>query len=129
MSVILVVEDEAALRLALSGLFKREGHEVVLATNAKEAAAALAEGSIDLVLTDLALGKGGSGLDVLAEARKGRPELPVIVVTAHGSEKLAVEAMKAGAAHYVPKPFDEGNLRARLRKILESGEKATPEVP
>src|SRR5258706_33998 len=79
--------------------------------SAKEAIEALATESFDLVLTDLALGRGGSGLEVLREARRVRRETPVIVITAHGSERIAVEAMKEGAAHYVPKPFDNDELR------------------
>jgi DNA-binding NtrC family response regulator len=116
---LLVVEDEAALRLALSGLLRKEGHEVVLASSAKEAATALETGGFDLVLTDLALGRGGTGLDVLAMVKRASPEVPVVVVTAHGSEKIAVEAMKAGAAHYVPKPFDNDELRLVVARELD----------
>jgi DNA-binding NtrC family response regulator len=116
---ILVVEDEAALRLALSGLFRKEGHDVVLAAGAPEAIAALERDAFDLVVTDLALGKGGSGLDVLREARRVRAETPVVVITAHGSEKIAVEAMKQGAAHYVPKPFDNDELKLVVARELE----------
>ena len=119
MTRLLVVEDEAALRLALSGLFRKEGHEVVLAASAKDAATALAGERFDLVLTDLSLGRGGTGLDVLAAVRSASPEVPVVVVTAHGSEKIAVEAMKAGAAHYVPKPFDNDELRLVVARELE----------
>jgi DNA-binding NtrC family response regulator len=116
---ILVVEDEAALRLALSGLLRREGHEVVLASSAAEAIVSLSSDAFDLVLTDLALGRDGSGLDVLAESRRRREEVPVIVITAHGSEKVAVDAMRAGASHYVPKPFDNDELRMVVGRELE----------
>jgi DNA-binding NtrC family response regulator len=116
---ILVVEDEAALRLALSGLLRREGYDVVLASSYREAEAALATDSFDLVLTDLALGRDGSGLEVLAASRARREEVPVIVITAHGSEKVAVEAMRKGAAHYVPKPFDNDELRLVVARELD----------
>jgi len=116
---ILVVEDEAAMRLALSGLLEKEGYDVTLASSAKEGLAAIEDGAFDLVLTDLNLGKGGSGLDVLAASRRAREEAPVIVITAHGSERAAVEAMQKGASHYVPKPFDNDELRLVIARELE----------
>ena len=119
MTRVLVVEDEAAMRLALSGLLRKEGHDVVLASSAREALAALEGDAFDLVLTDLSLGKGGTGLDVLAASRALREEVPVVLITAHGSERAAVEALLKGAAHYVPKPFDNDELRLVVARELE----------
>ena len=124
MTKILVVEDEAAMRLALSGLLTKEGHDVVLASSAKEGIAAIEGSAFDLVLTDLNLGSanrggGGSGLDVLEASRRTREEAPVIVITAHGSERAAVEAMQKGASHYVPKPFDNDELRIVIARELD----------
>jgi DNA-binding NtrC family response regulator len=116
---ILVVEDERAIQLALSGLLGRAGYEVSLASSGDEAIARLSEQSFDLVLTDLALGHGASGLDVLREAKRLRPETVVVMITAHGSEKIAVEAMKAGAEDYVPKPFDNEEIRLVVQRALE----------
>jgi len=116
---ILVVEDERAIQLALSGLLGRAGYEVALAGSGHEALARLREGAYDLVLTDLALGSGPSGMDVLREARRLRPETVVVMITAHGSEKIAVEAMKAGAEDYVPKPFDNEEIRLVVQRALE----------
>jgi DNA-binding NtrC family response regulator len=73
----------------------------------------------DLVITDLALGRGKSGMDVLRVAKEERPETGVVMITAHGSEKIAVEAMKAGADDYVPKPFDNDELRVVVARSLE----------
>jgi DNA-binding NtrC family response regulator len=115
---ILVVEDERAIQLALSGLLRRAGYEVSLAGTGDQAIAALAEG-FDLVLTDLALGRGPSGMDVLRAAKKLRPETVVVMITAHGNEQIAVEAMKAGAEDYVPKPFDNDEIRLVVQKALE----------
>ena len=97
---ILVVEDERAIQIALTGLFKKQGYEVVVASSADAAIVAIQNDSFDLVLTDLALGKGKTGMDVLHACHDERPGTPVILITAHGSEKLAVAAMKAGAADY-----------------------------
>ncbi len=116
---ILIVEDERAIQLALSGLLRREGYEVACADDGSEALATLRETPVDLVLTDLALGDGPSGLDVLRGSKDHRPETPVILITAHGSEKIAVEAMKAGAEDYVPKPFNNDEIRVVVGRALE----------
>jgi DNA-binding NtrC family response regulator len=123
-SRILLVEDERAIRLALSGLLRREGLEVEQAEGGAEAVRRLAAEPFDLVLTDLALGEGPSGMDVLRAARREQPETPVVMITAHGSEKIAVEAMKLGAADYVPKPFDNDEIRLVVRRALERTELA-----
>ncbi len=119
MARLLIVEDERAIQLALSGLFRREGHEVGLAGGGEEAIAQLRAEPWDLVLTDLSLGRGPSGMDVLLAAKTLRPETAVVMITAHGSEKLAVEAMKAGAEDYVPKPFDNDELRLVVQRALD----------
>jgi len=116
---ILIVEDEAAIRLALSGLLRREGYEVEQAESGEAALARLRGESFDLVLTDLALGAGASGMEVLRTSREQHPEAPVVMITAHGNEKIAVEAMKAGAHDYVPKPFDNDEIRLVVRRALE----------
>jgi DNA-binding NtrC family response regulator len=116
---VLVVEDEAGIRLALSGLLRREGYEVVQCENGADALAQLDSAPFDFVLTDLALGAGPSGLDVLRFAREHQPETPIVMITAHGSEKIAVEAMKLGAEDYVPKPFDNDEIRLVVRRALE----------
>jgi DNA-binding NtrC family response regulator len=116
---MLVVEDENAIRLALKGLLTREGYEVDLAVHGQAALEQLGVQSYDLVLTDLALGHGPSGMDVLKRVKELRPETAVVMITAHGSEKIAVEAMKAGAEDYVPKPFDNDEIRVLVRRALD----------
>jgi DNA-binding NtrC family response regulator len=116
---LLIVEDERAIRLALSGLLRREGYEVEQAETGAEAERRLAAEPFDLVLTDLALGEGPSGMDVLRSVRRDQPETPVVMITAHGNEKIAVEAMKLGAEDYVPKPFDNDEIRLVVRRALE----------
>jgi DNA-binding NtrC family response regulator len=116
---ILVVEDERAIQLALSGLLGRAGYEVAVAGSGDEAIAKLEESPVDLVLTDLALGQGASGMDVLCHVKRLRPETVVVMITAHGSETIAVEAMKAGAEDYVPKPFDNDEIRLVVQRALE----------
>ena len=72
------------------------------------------------MLTDLALGDGPGGMDVLRAVRDSQPETPVVMITAHGNEKIAVEAMRLGADDYVPKPFDNDEIRMLVvRRALE----------
>jgi len=116
---LLVVEDERAIQIALAGLLGRAGYEVSIAAGGADAIAMLEAAAYDLVLTDLALGGGPSGMDVLGKAKALRPETAVVMITAHGSEKIAVEAMKAGAEDYVPKPFDNDQIRLVVQRALK----------
>jgi CheY-like chemotaxis protein len=90
---------------------RRDGYDVDLADTGEDAVRKLGEVQYDLVLTDLALGRGLSGMDVLRASKDARPETAVVMITAHGNEKVAVEAMKQGAEDYLPKPFDNEELR------------------
>jgi DNA-binding NtrC family response regulator len=119
---VLIVEDEKAIQLALRGLLRRDGYDVDLADTGEDAVRKLGEVPYDLVITDLALGRGLSGMDVLRVSRETRPETAVVMITAHGSEKVAVEAMKQGAEDYLPKPFDNEELRVVVRHALERTE-------
>jgi DNA-binding NtrC family response regulator len=116
-SRILVVDDERAIRIALRGLLTKEGHEVEEAESGEAAVAAIGETRFDLVLTDLALGEV-DGMAVMRASKAARPEVPVVLITAHGSEKVAVQAMKAGADDYVKKPFDIDELRLVIAREL-----------
>ncbi|MEO0322924.1 MAG: sigma-54 dependent transcriptional regulator [Myxococcota bacterium] len=111
MSNILVVEDEAVIRGELARVLRREGHEV---TAVEDVPSALDAGpaSFDLLLTDLHL-PGPSG-DTLLDAT----ETPVIVMTAFGSVRTAVDAMKRGAADYLSKPFDPDELVLTVTRVL-----------
>ncbi len=116
---ILIVEDEKAIALALSGLLRKQGYVVTVVHDAPRAIAKARAGGFDLVLTDLALGRGGSGMEVLAASREAYPDVPVLMITAHGSEKIAVQAIKAGAEDYVPKPFDNDEIRHAVARALD----------
>ncbi|MCH8132768.1 MAG: sigma-54-dependent Fis family transcriptional regulator [Myxococcales bacterium] len=116
---ILVVEDEKGIQLALSGLLRRQGYEVEVAGSGDDAIRHLNDTAYDLVLTDLALGRGATGMDVLRVAKERRPETLVVMITAYGSEAIAVEAMKAGAEDYVPKPFDNDEIRLVVKRALD----------
>jgi DNA-binding NtrC family response regulator len=116
---ILVVDDEKALVLALKGLLTKEGYQVETAASGEEALERIGTGNFHVVLTDLSM-DGVSGMQVLERARAIDPDLAVIMMTAYGSEKIAVQAMKLGAADYVPKPFDNDELRVVVRRVMDT---------
>lgn len=117
---VLLVEDEPGIQLAIRGLLRREGHETAVASSGREAMSLLAEEDFDLVLTDLSLPDGVSGLDVVRHAGDKRPGTPVILITAYGSERVARDAVDAGVFDYVPKPFNNDEIRAVVRRALGS---------
>ncbi len=116
---VLVVDDEKALVLALRGLLSKEGYQVEVAYSGEEALQKIEPDAFHVIVTDLSLG-GISGMDVLARAREIDPDVAVIMITAYGSEKIAVEAMKLGASDYIPKPFDNDEIRVVVRKVMET---------
>jgi DNA-binding NtrC family response regulator len=106
---ILVVEDRASLRRMLERALGQEGYQVDTAPSGEEAIAQLSRQAYDLVLTDLKL-PGASGIEVLRASREARPRTPVVVLTAFGTVSTAVEAMKLGAADFLEKPVEIGEL-------------------
>ena len=114
---ILLVEDEPAIQLAMKGLLRHEGHRITVASTGGDALKALDAEKFDVVLTDISLPGGISGLDVVRHVRS-RDDTPVILITAFGSEKTAREAMAAGAFEYVPKPFNNDAVREMVRRAL-----------
>jgi two-component system, NtrC family, response regulator AtoC len=115
-AIILVVEDEEKLRRVIELQLKTAGYEVEQAGSA-ETALKLAD-QADVILTDLRL-PGQSGLDLLTNLRSQDSRTPVIVMTAFGSIETAVEAMKAGAVDFLPKPFSLDHLMTVVEKALE----------
>jgi DNA-binding NtrC family response regulator len=116
---VLVVDDEKAMLLALKGLLTKEGYQVEAVESGEEALRRIETGSFHLVITDLSM-KGIGGMEVLEHARRTDPELAVVMITAYGSEKIAVQAMKLGASDYVPKPFDNDELRLVVRRAMDT---------
>jgi two-component system response regulator PilR (NtrC family) len=115
---ILVVDDEPSMRQYLEVLLARSGYEVLTAPGVAQAREVLGTGQVDLVVSDMRLGKE-SGLEVLkhARARESAPE--VILITAYGTPASAVEAMRQGAYDYICKPFDNEELKLLVQKALE----------
>ena len=115
---VLVVDDEPNLRKVLKALLTRSGFDVVTAKDGKEAVDVLRGGGIDLLMTDIRMPEM-TGLELLSWSRNEQPDVPVIVITAHGTVDTAVQAMKEGAFDFVTKPFDSGQLVRTVRKALD----------
>ena len=111
--LVLVVDDEPGLRDVLEMRVESWGFRVCTASDADEAVRVARERRPDIVLTDVVL-PGRSGVDLLKSLRALQPTVPVILMTAHGSIDLAVEAIKAGAQDFLTKPLDYGQLKALL---------------
>ncbi|HRJ77946.1 MAG TPA: sigma-54 dependent transcriptional regulator [Planctomycetota bacterium] len=116
MATVLIVDDEDFMRDSLGAILSKAGHGVVAARDGLAAEKKLDERSFDCVITDLKMPRM-DGLELLKRVR-ARGQTPVIVVTAHGTIDTAIEAMKAGAADFVQKPFGAEEILARLDKAL-----------
>ena len=101
---ILVVDDEEIILLSCERVLTEEGYEVQTRLRAEEALALLAEEPIDLILVDLKM-PGMDGLEFLRAVKQAYPSISVIMITGYSTVESAVEAMKAGAIDYLPKPF------------------------
>src|SRR6266849_3351968 len=113
---VLLVEDEEKLRRVIELQLQSSGYDVLKAGSAEEALK-LAD-QADLILTDLRL-PGMDGLELLATLRRQNSHTPVIVMTAFGSVEVAVQAMKAGAADFLPKPFSLDHMLTVVEKALD----------
>lgn len=111
---VLVFDDEEVVRDVLRRLLTGAGYRVVTASSAQEGVARLGEAEFDLVLLDLML-PDRSGMDVLRELRETMPDQMVLMMTAYASVENAVEAMQAGAHHYLTKPFKNDEVLALVR--------------
>jgi len=120
MITILIVDDEKNYHLPLTALFQGEGYETQSAYSGREAWEILAGRDVDLVLSDLNM-PDGDGLELLTRLKAEKPEIPVILLTALGEAKPAVEAMKQGAFDYLTKPCPNEEVLRTVAKALKAG--------
>jgi DNA-binding NtrC family response regulator len=118
MAKILIVDDQEMMRDSLAATLAREGHEVVACTDGPLAVTRLGAAKFDLMITDLKMPKM-TGIELLQEAKRLRPELPVVLMTAFATVNTAVEAMKLGAYDYIQKPFDGDEIKLLVERTLE----------
>ncbi|HEV7502466.1 MAG TPA: response regulator, partial [Vicinamibacteria bacterium] len=123
MARVLVVDDEEGLRDSLRRALVRRGHSVEEAPGVKEAGDRLDGAPFELLLTDVRL-KDGSGLDLVASARRACPGMRIVVMTAFGSVDLAVDAMRLGADDFLEKPFRMDAVLHRVDRALEAAQLA-----
>ena len=117
METVLIVDDEKNYPPILSAVLEEEGYETLTASSGVEALDILEGSDVDLVLTDMKM-PGMDGIELLERIKSTHPDLPVIMMTAHGTVDKAVEAMQKGAYSYVLKPFDNTRLVLYVEKAV-----------
>lgn len=118
---ILVADDETNILKVLSALLKKEGYEVITAENGEEALVRLYEEGVAVVITDLKM-PGMDGIELLKNVMRYNSDIPVVILTAHGTINNAVEAIKIGAFDYLTKPFDREELMTVVKKAVTTYE-------
>ncbi len=118
MNKILVVDDDRNILKVIKLRLEAENYQVVTAADAENAMARAGAETFDLALLDLKL-IGRNGIELMGDLHKLDPEMPIIILTAHGTIKSAVEAMSKGAFSYLTKPFDYQELLLQTQKSLE----------
>ena len=123
---VIVVEDDRSVGRVLTALLRQAGYEATHYLSAEPALVECERGAVDLAITDLRL-PGIDGLEFLERARQRIPELPIIMLTAHGSVPVAVTAMKRGASDFIQKPADRDALLHIVDKALSRRHSLPPE--
>jgi nitrogen regulation protein NR(I) len=118
---VLIVDDEPNIRRVLAAMLKRDGYEVTTAADGEQGLAVLQRTPVHVVVTDLVMPRLG-GMELLARVRAEYPDIPVILITAHGTVDSAVAALKAGAFDYVTKPFEQEELRKVIAKAARAND-------
>ncbi len=119
MAHVLIVDDELNIRRVLAAMLKREGYEVTAAADGEQALLVLHKTPVHVVVTDLVMPRLG-GLELLKRVSADFPDVPVIVITAHGSVDTAVAALKSGAFDYITKPFEQDELKKVIAKAARA---------
>src|SRR5262245_31044680 len=115
---VLIADDEINIRRVLEAILRRDGYDVVTAANGLEALAGMTRG-VHTVITDLKM-PGLDGMGLLRKLSADYPDVPVVMVTAHGSVENAVEAVKLGAFDYLEKPFEQEQIRQVVAKAINT---------
>lgn len=126
MARLLVVEDSLSQAIMIRGLLESAGHVVRLAVNGVDGLQATAEFAPQVVVTDLQMPEM-NGLELVDILRRRHPAIPVVLMTAYGSEDIAVDALKRGAAYYVPKRQLAADLLSTVQNLLAISQSANPD--
>ncbi|MFB3885683.1 MAG: response regulator [Thermodesulfobacteriota bacterium] len=113
----MIIEDDEEMRSLLKDFFEEEGFETDSVTNGADALKVLSRDPFDLVITDVRM-PGLSGLDILPKVRGLKPETPIIVVTAYGSEEVRRKSLERGATSFLEKPIHLSTLKRLVREMV-----------
>jgi len=119
MKYVLTIDDEPQIRWVLRNIFEPEGYGVLEAESGEEGLQTLLQNDIDVVLLDLQL-SGISGIAALQEIRKAHSDIPVIILTAFGEIKTAIEATRLGAYDYLSKPVDKDSILVCVKRAIDN---------
>ncbi|HEY5615488.1 MAG TPA: sigma-54 dependent transcriptional regulator, partial [Bacteroidota bacterium] len=118
MKTVLVVDDEKSVRDSLKMILEYEKFDMHFAENGEQALKTVQASHLDVILLDVKMA-GMDGIEVLQRVREKKPDLPVIMISGHGTIETAVEATKLGAFDFLPKPLDRDKLLVTLRNALD----------
>jgi DNA-binding NtrC family response regulator len=121
MAKILLVDDEASIRMALKEILEYESHTVIESPDAVAGLKALSQETFDLVITDIKMPKV-DGLEFLQQIKEHGHEMPVVMITGHGTIDTAVESIKKGAFDFIQKPLDLNRVLVTVRNATQSGQ-------
>ncbi|MFZ0470395.1 MAG: response regulator, partial [Thiogranum sp.] len=114
---VLVVDDERNMLMVMEMALEEAGYRVLTAERGEDAVAMLRDPDLAVILSDLKM-PGMSGEEFIARCQRERPDAPVIVVTAYGSIRSAIECIQAGASDYLTKPFEPEELQFAVQSAL-----------
>ena len=113
---ILVAEDEPIMQKTIALRLRKDGHEVILADNGREAMDQIDRQMPDLIITDIMM-PYSSGLEIVGKVKALTNKVPVIVLSAMGQENVVLEAFNLGADDYITKPFSPNELSMRVKRL------------
>ncbi len=114
---ILIAEDEPIMQKTIALRLKKDGHEVLVTDNGREAIHLIEEQLPDLIITDIMM-PYASGLEIVGMVKKGEKKIPIIVLSAMGQENVVLEAFNLGADDFIAKPFSPNELSMRVKRLL-----------
>ena len=124
---VLIVDDDESIRFTLSQTLAALPVEIDTAASGEQALEHVAQKKVAVILLDLRM-PGMDGMEVLGRLRESRPDIPVVIITAHGSIPCTVEAMRLGAVDFLMKPFLPQEVRSVVARVLERGKQTDSRI-
>ncbi|MBM3427636.1 MAG: sigma-54-dependent Fis family transcriptional regulator, partial [Bacteroidetes bacterium] len=121
MAKILLVDDEASIRMALKEILEYESHTVIESPDALAALKAVGQETFDLIISDIKMPKM-DGIEFLSKVKELGIDSPVVMITGHGSIETAVDALKKGAFDFIQKPLDLNRILVTVRNATQAGQ-------